>query len=67
MCFYLVQVNRDGAGGTRVDGVTFLTPELDPDTEYRFEILAINGAGDGMLSVVVTRRTRFGGMLQLEL
>ena len=63
-----MQVNREGAGGTRVDGMTtFLTPELDPDTEYRFEILAINGAGDGMLSVPVTRRTNFGGMLQLEL
>ena len=61
-----MQVNREGGGGTRVDGeITFLTPELDPDTEYRFEILAINGFGDGMLSGPVTIRTRFSGMLQL--
>ena len=69
MCFFfLIQVNREGAGGTRVDGeLTFLTRELDPDAEYIFEILAINGFGDGMLSVPVTIRTRFSGMLQLEL
>ena len=66
MCFYLVQVNREGAGGTRVDGgLTFVTMELQPDTPYTFEILAINGFGDGMLSAPVTIRTRFSGMLQL--
>ena len=63
-----MQVNREGAGGTRVDGMTtFLTPGLQPNTLYTFEILAINGAGDGMLSVPVMRRTRFSGMLQLVL
>ena len=63
--YFLVQVNTLGEGGTKVDGVTtYLTPELQPNTEYTFQILAINGFGDGVLSGTVSRRTNFGGTLQ---
>ena len=34
---------------------------LEPNTPYTFQILAINGFGDGMLSQSVMFKTDFGG------
>ena len=43
--------------------LTYLSPMLAPNTEYTFQVAAINGAGDGIFSPAITVRTNFSGML----
>ena len=63
MCFLPpMQVTTFGIGGAIVEGMsTYLTQELEPNTQYTFQIVAINGFGDGVLSGIITWRTNFSG------
>ena len=61
---YFLQVTIDGVGATVIDGMTtFLSRELLPSREYTYRILAINSAGDGMVSQDMTFKTNFSGTL----
>ena len=51
-------------GGTvPANTLTYLSQMLAPNTEYIFQVAAINGFGDGMLSTAIPVRTNFSGML----
>ena len=68
VCFFLQiigsRTGQQNFGGTvGANTLTFLSPALAPNTEYTFQVAAINGAGDGMLSITIVVRTNFSGML----
>ena len=46
---------------TKVDGKTFLSQELSPNTAYTFQVRAVNGGGDGESATMILR-SGFGGM-----
>ena len=65
--YYVPQITIEsitgiGVGETIVDGMMFLSQDLSPNTDYTYQILAINGFGDGEVSPERTFRTSFSGM-----
>ena len=43
--------------------LTWTSANFPPDTDVTVQVRAINGFGEGALSISQTIRTRFGGML----
>jgi hypothetical protein len=67
LCVLQIIVSRPDQDdfGARVvaNTLTYLSPALDPNTEYTFRVTAINGFGDGMFSPSMMVRTNFNGAL----
>ena len=59
----VTEVGGEPSGSPLNNILTWTSTNLSPDKDVTVQVRAINGFGEGALSISRTIRTRFGGML----